>query len=84
MLEPRSSDTSYEQVVQIPLSERWQVYQRLQDLKIPCSCLSDGLLRVQVNSCITALLLRSTLMQIQKPRQELIEWLERCWKYVDC
>jgi hypothetical protein len=84
MLEPRSSDTSYEQVVQIPLSERWQVYQRLQDLKIPCSCFSDGSLRVQVNSCITALLLRSTLMQIQKPRQELIEWLERCWKHIDC
>ncbi|BAT52791.1 hypothetical protein NOS3756_17320 [Nostoc sp. NIES-3756] len=74
MLPPWSS-----QVLQIPLCDRWQIYHRLQELMIPCSCHADGSLRVQVNSWLTAILVRSTVMQFLGSRQELIDWLERCW-----
>ncbi|MCF4965655.1 Asr1405/Asl0597 family protein [Nostoc sp. CMAA1605] len=68
-------------ILQIPFGDRWQIYYRLQELMIPCSCHPDGSLRVQVNSCLTAVLVRSTVMQFLASRPELLDWLERCW---DC
>jgi hypothetical protein len=79
MLLPHSSDPLGEQILQIPLCDRWRICQRLQELKIPCCCHNDGSLRVQVNSFIEAILIRSILMQFLASRQELIDWLERCW-----
>lgn len=70
-------------VLEIPLSDRWLVYHRLQELMIPCFCLADGSLRVRVNSCITAILIRSIVMQFFASRYELVHWLERCWNYSD-
>ncbi|MCX7592206.1 MAG: hypothetical protein N2235_00310 [Fischerella sp.] len=67
-------------IVQIPLSDRWQVYHRLQELMIPCSCLPDGSLRVQINSGLAAILVHSTVRQFMASRQELIDWLEKCWQ----
>ncbi|MFN6566067.1 Asr1405/Asl0597 family protein [Dendronalium sp. ChiSLP03b] len=69
------------QVLQIPLSDRWLIYHRLQELMISCSCPADGSLRVQVNNLLEAVLIRSTVMQFLASRHELIEWLERCWDY---
>ncbi|BAZ26913.1 hypothetical protein NIES4073_78270 [Kalymmatonema gypsitolerans NIES-4073] len=80
MLQSRSFQTTAEYIVQIPMSDRFSIYRRLQELMIPCSCLSDGSLRVQVNSCLTAILVRSTVLQFMTSRQELIDWLERCWQ----
>ncbi|MGM3307085.1 Asr1405/Asl0597 family protein [Anabaena sp. WFMT] len=68
-----------EQVLQIPLSDRWQIYHRLQELMITCSCPPDGSLRVQVNSLQEAVLVRSAVMQFLASRCELVEWLEGCW-----
>ncbi|MBW4467788.1 MAG: hypothetical protein KME07_20360 [Pegethrix bostrychoides GSE-TBD4-15B] len=66
-------------LVSVPRIERWQVYHRLQDLKIPCWCLADGTLRVEVQTSISALLLRSVVQQFVASRQEMVNWLERCW-----
>lgn len=68
-----------EQVLQIPLSDRWRICHRLHELMIPCACPPDGSLRVQVNSLLAAILVRSTVMQCLAPRQELVDWLEHCW-----
>jgi len=68
-----------EQILHIPLSDRWQIYHRLQELMISCSCASDGSLRVQVNSVQEAILVRSTVIQFLASRDELIQWLECCW-----
>jgi hypothetical protein len=81
MLSPCSSDAFGDQVLQIPLSDRWRIYHRLQELMIPCSCPPDGSLRVQVNSLLAAILIRSTVMQFLASRHELLDWLERCWLY---
>jgi len=79
MLLPPSSHVLH-QIVQIPRYQRWQIYHRLQELNIPCSCLSDGTLQVQVNNTIAAILLRSTVIQFTASRPLLIDWLERCWQ----
>ncbi|MGF2012754.1 MULTISPECIES: Asr1405/Asl0597 family protein [unclassified Nostoc] len=70
-------------ILQIPLSDRWRIYHRLQELKIQSCCSPDGSLRVQVNNLLEAILIRSTVMQLLGSRQELLEWLERCWHYSD-
>ncbi|HLP92285.1 MAG TPA: hypothetical protein VK184_27300 [Nostocaceae cyanobacterium] len=70
-----------EQILRIPVGDRWSVYYRLQELMIPCEYLADGGLRVQVNSPQTAILVRSILMQFFASRHQLIAWLEHCWQY---
>ncbi|MBD0385529.1 MAG: hypothetical protein ICV54_03110 [Nostoc sp. C3-bin3] len=78
-----TNNTLGDQVLQIPLSDRWRIYHRLQELKIKSYCPPDGSLRVQVNNLLEAILIRSTVMQLLASRQELLEWLERCWHYSD-
>ncbi len=82
MLPPYTSNTLDDRycIVQIPLSDRWQVYHRLQELMIPCVCDSDGFLRVQVDNFLTVILVHSIVKQFSFSRQELIDWLERCWQ----
>lgn len=79
MLPPSRSNVLH-QIVQIPYDQRWQIYHRLQELNIPCSCLEDGSLQVQINNWIAAILLRSTVIQCTVSRRSLIDWLERCWQ----
>ena len=80
MLPPSSSNTSVGQIVNVSRILRWQICHRLQELRIPCWCPADGSLRVEVNDSISAMLVRSTVQQFVAPRQELVEWLERCWQ----
>jgi hypothetical protein len=79
MLPPHNYDPPRDQVLQIPLCDRWQICQRLQELMIPCSCHRDGSLTVKVNNLLEAILVRSTVMQFLASRHELVDWLERCW-----
>ncbi|QOV22341.1 Asr1405/Asl0597 family protein [Anabaenopsis elenkinii] len=84
MLTPHSSDFPNHQVLQIPLSVRWPILLRLQELMIPCCCHSDGSVEVQVNNLLEAILIRSILMQFLASRYELVDWLERCWDTDNC
>ncbi|GAB1543336.1 hypothetical protein NUACC21_60100 [Scytonema sp. NUACC21] len=70
-----------EHIVQIPVGDRWRIYHRLQELMIPCWCPPDGSLRVKIDGCLTAILVRSTVFQLMASRQELIDWLEQCWQF---
>ena len=79
MFQSSSSNALIGQVVKIPRSDRWRIYHRLQELMIPCWCPDDGSLRVEANSGIAAILIRSTVQQFVASRQELVDWLERCW-----
>ncbi|HLO50155.1 MAG TPA: hypothetical protein VK211_17200 [Kamptonema sp.] len=89
-LSPANPDTSYidnelnisisvTHVVSVSRIDRWQIYHRLQELMIPCWCPKDGSLRVEVQNGISALLLRSVVQQFVASRQEMVNWLERCW-----
>ncbi|MBD2205339.1 hypothetical protein H6G33_15650 [Calothrix sp. FACHB-1219] len=81
MLSPSSSDFLGDRVLHIPLSDRWRIYHRLQELGIESSCHPDGSLLVRVDSLQTAILVRSTLIQFLASRQQLVDWLEHCWYY---
>lgn len=68
------------EVGKISRSDRWIVYHRLQELTISCWCPADGTLWVEIEHGIDAILLRSIVQQLVASRQELIDWLERCWE----
>lgn len=74
-----SPDTFVSQVVKINRSDRWSVYRRLQELNISCWCPPDGTLWIEIEHCIHAILIRSTIQQFVSSRSELTDWLERCW-----
>lgn len=74
-----NSSAPIEQLVSISQCDRWRIYHRLQELMISCSCPTDGSLRVGVRSSVELILVRSIVQQFTAPRQELVQWLERCW-----
>ncbi|MBW4444495.1 MAG: hypothetical protein KME10_25460 [Plectolyngbya sp. WJT66-NPBG17] len=60
---------------------RWQIYHRLCELGISCSCTAYQPLIVQVESAIVLVQLWSVMRQAIIPRRTLVNWLESCWKY---
>ncbi|MGF1541661.1 MAG: Asr1405/Asl0597 family protein [Pleurocapsa sp.] len=79
MYESTHPDAFVSQVAKIHRSDRWSVYRRLQELNISCWCPKDGTLWVEIDCCIHAILIRSTIQQFVSTRSELTNWLERCW-----
>jgi hypothetical protein len=71
-------------IISVSRIDRWRVYHRLQELMIPCWCLEDGSLRVEVQNGLCALLLRSVVQQFVASRLEMVNWLERCWDAGGC
>jgi hypothetical protein len=74
----RSESSIY--AVLVPRSDRWWIYHRLQELMIPCWCLPDGSLQVEVSNGLTVILLHSVVQQSIAPRHQLVDWLNRCWQ----
>lgn len=74
-----TSNLCTSQIIQIPQSDRWRVYYRLQELLIPCQCSSDGCLRVEVNTTLEAVQVWSVVKQFIASRQVLVDWLNDCW-----
>jgi hypothetical protein len=68
------------QVIAVPRGDRWRIYHRLQELMISSHCTADGTLRVEVNHATELLLVYSIYQQFTATRQELVNWLERCWQ----
>jgi DNA-directed RNA polymerase len=79
MSPPADINASVTHVISVPRTDRWRIYHRLQELMIPCWCPEDGSLWVEVPDGMVALLLRSVVQQFMSPRQEIVQWLERCW-----
>lgn len=79
MFIPPSSDGLISQVVNINRGDRWTVYRRLKELKILCWCPNDGSLWVKIDHAIDGILLRSTVQHSVANRQELVDWLDRCY-----
>lgn len=68
------------QVVAIPRGDRWQAYQRLRSLEVPCYCSLQGSLEVEVDTPLAAIQVWSAIGQFTRPRRELAVWLDRCWQ----
>jgi hypothetical protein len=62
--------------------DRWSVHHRLQELEINCWCAPDGSLWVEIETGLHAILLRSVIYQWITPKQDVIDWLDRCWGFL--
>jgi hypothetical protein len=67
------------ETIDVARQDRWQVYQRLQELDISCSCTLEQPLQTQIQSPTEAWQLWSVVQQLTAPRQDLVLWLKRCW-----
>ncbi len=79
-MKPPSFQPEVSEIVEVNWADRWQVYQRLQELAIPCWCDANQPLKVHIGDVAAAVQLWSVLRQITTPRQDLLCWLERCWR----
>lgn len=75
-----SSETEIKQAVEVNWADRWQVYQRLQELDIPCWCETNQPLRVEISNPTAAVQLWSVMRQFSASRQDLIWCLEHNWQ----
>lgn len=66
--------------IEVNWLDRWQVYYRLQDLEIDCSCRSNQPLKTNLSSPQDAIQIWSVAKQFSAKRQELINWLSQCWQ----
>ncbi len=80
-MKPLGYQPEIKEIVEVDWADRWQVYQRLQELDIPCCCVTEQPLRVHIADPIAAIQLWSVLRQFTQSRQDLVCWLERCWQY---
>ena len=78
-MKPLSCEPELDEVVEVNWADRWQIYQRLQELAIPCWCATEQPLKVHVADVAAAIQLWSVLRQFTTPRRELLCVLERCW-----
>ncbi len=69
------------EIVEVNPAERWQVYQRLQELDIPCRCATEQPLMVHIAHVTAAVQLWSVSRQFTASRQDSVCWLKRCWQY---
>jgi TfoX/Sxy family transcriptional regulator of competence genes len=65
---------------EIQSTERWQVYRRLQELDIDCECACYEPLKVEIKGAIAAAQIWSVTRQFTASHQELVDWMENCWK----
>ena len=79
-MKPLSHQTEVNEIVEVSWADRWQVYQRLQELEIPCWCATEQPLSVHIADVAAAIQLWSVIKQLTASRQELVRTLERCWK----
>lgn len=74
-----SSETDKKHVIDIDWADRWQVYQRLQELDVICVCETNQPLMVEINNPTAAIQLWSVIQQFSASRQDLIENIENSW-----
>jgi hypothetical protein len=75
-----NSQIGINQIVEVNWSERWQVYQRLNELDIPCCCKANQPLQVKISNTHTAIQVWSVVRQLNASRQDLVNCLENCWR----
>jgi len=74
------SQPQVKQIVEVNWADRWQVYQRLQELDVPCWCGTNQPLTIEISNPTVAVQLWSVMRQLTAERQHLIQTLEQCWR----
>lgn len=62
--------------------DRWNVFNRLQELSIPCYCACGKPLQVTIAGPTHALQVWSVVKRLTLSRKATIEMLETCWRQV--
>jgi hypothetical protein len=75
-----SSEIESKHLIEVNWTDRWQVYQRLKELDIPCSCAANQPLKVEIGSPVTAVQVWSVIRRLTASRQDQIWTLECCWQ----
>ena len=75
-----SSEVEAQHTLEVNWADRWQVYQRLQELDIRCWCETNQPLKVEIGNATAAIQLWSVMRQFTISRQEMICILEYCWQ----
>jgi len=75
------SQSQKKHVIEVNWADRWQVYQRLQELHIPCWCSTNQPLTVEIANTASAIQLWSVTRQLNASRQDLIFTLKECLNY---
>ncbi|WP_414622954.1 Asr1405/Asl0597 family protein [Calothrix sp. CCY 0018] len=75
------SRSQTKQVVEVSWADRWQVYQRLQELSIPSWCSANQPLRVEIANASAAVQLWSVTRLLNASRKDLIITLNKCLNY---
>lgn len=78
MLKPSISQPQAKHIVEVSWADRWLVYQRLQELDIPCWCETNQPLTVEISNVTVAVQLWSVMRQFTAGRQDLIWTLKQC------
>ncbi|WP_374189043.1 Asr1405/Asl0597 family protein [Scytonema millei] len=78
-MKPLGCEPEVREIVEVKWADRWQVYQRLQELEISCWCDAGQPLKVEIADPTTAVQLSSVLKQFTASRQDLVGWLKQCW-----
>ncbi|WP_414529082.1 Asr1405/Asl0597 family protein [Nodularia chucula] len=79
-MKPLSSEIENNFVLGVEWVDRWQVYQRLKELDIPCWCETNQPLCVEINHPLAIIQVWSVIQQLRASRQDLIWGLEQSWK----
>ncbi len=83
-MNPPNQKTKTSTVVEVNWADRWQVYHRLQELQVPCQCLTNQPLRVEINTPLATMQLWGILRRLRASRSESVNWLECCWRTKNC
>ncbi|MEL6221541.1 MAG: Asr1405/Asl0597 family protein [Cyanobacteria bacterium J06627_8] len=78
-MESTTSFHEFNEPIQVDPVIRWEIYYRLLELSIPCSCTTGEPLRVSIQDTLAAVQLWSVMKQTTAPRNEQVEWLNACW-----
>jgi hypothetical protein len=68
------------QSIDLPGLNRWQIYQRLQELDIPCQCSLYQPIKVQVSNPTQLIQIWSVTRQVTNSPPKLREFLNNCWQ----
>jgi hypothetical protein len=66
-------------IIDTAWGDRWQIYRRLQELKIPRKCSTGQRLVVTVDTPTVAIQVWSVTRTQSIDRHQLIDWLDRCF-----
>lgn len=75
-----ATETDSAVTLEIDFIERWNVFNRLQELSIPCQCSCGQPLQVKIETAATAVQVWSVIRRFVLPRGASVEYLERCWR----